>query len=85
MVSNAPIAGVGPDAFSEKKDPRNNLETGSSTDIEPAPVYVPDEAEKDGSEEINYHTLTWWYVYPITHNMTLKLTLSQASRSGHDC
>jgi len=65
MVSNAPVAGVGPDAFSEKKrdDSQNNL-GGSSTDIEPAPpLYLPDEEEeKDGSEEINYHTLTWWYV-----------------------
>jgi hypothetical protein len=61
MVSNAPTAGVD---LSEKKDgARNDVET-SSTDIEQAPAYVPEEAEKDGSEEINYHTLSWWYVHP---------------------
>lgn len=66
MVSNARVAGVSPGAFPEKKDDaQNNVETGS-TDIEPAPIYTPDEAEKDNSEEINYHTLTWWYVYLIS-------------------
>jgi amino acid permease len=66
MVSNAPVAGLGPDGFTEKKngDALNNLESGSSTDIEPAPIYTPDEVEDEkegaGSEEINYHTLTWW-------------------------
>jgi amino acid permease len=60
MASNAPVTGVAPDAFSEKKrdDSQNNLETGS---IEPAPVvYTQDDDEKDGSVEINYHTLNWW-------------------------
>jgi len=64
MASNAPVTGVAPDAFSEKKrdDSQNNLETGS---IEPAPVvYTQDDDEKDGSVEINYHTLNWWYVHP---------------------
>lgn len=64
MASNTQIAGVAPDAFSEKKrdDSQNNLEIGS---IEPAPVvYAPDDEEKDGSMEINYHTLNWWYVCP---------------------
>ena len=64
MASTAP---AGPDAFAEKKrdDSQNNLETASSTDIEPAlPTYAPADEQKDGSEEINYHTLTWWYVHP---------------------
>ncbi|KAH6840578.1 transmembrane amino acid transporter protein-domain-containing protein [Chaetomium sp. MPI-CAGE-AT-0009] len=54
MVSNAPVAGVGPDAFSEKKK-------DDGDNIEPVPpVYTPDGEMKDDSEEINYHTLTWW-------------------------
>ena len=79
IMSNAPIAGVGPDAFSEKKrdDAQDDVEAGS-TRIEPAlPLYSQDDEEggissdeKNGSEEanpseeINYHTLTWWYVRP---------------------
>ena len=63
MVSNAPVAGVGPDALSKKKNnAQDDVET-SDIGIEPAPNYIPDDEEKDGSEEINYHTLTWWYVY----------------------
>lgn len=60
MASDTQIAGgVAPGAFQEKKH----------DDIEPAPMtYTPeDESEqKDASESINYHTLTWWYVYPQT-------------------
>ncbi len=77
-MSNAPISGVGPNAFSDKKREvaQDDAET-SSTRIEPAlPIYSQDEEEgaissdeKNGSEEgnaaeeINYHTLTWWYVH----------------------
>jgi hypothetical protein len=66
MASNAEIAGVGPDAVAEKKrdDTQNDLETGSMH-IEPAPPsYLDDQdaEQKDESEEINYHTLNWWYV-----------------------
>ncbi len=78
-MSNAPIAGVGPDAFSEKKrdEAQDDVKTGS-TRIEPAlPLYSQDDEEgaisseekngseeANGSEEINYHTLSWWYVRP---------------------
>lgn len=65
MASNATATGAAPDGYSEKKkgDLQNNLETGS-TDIEPAPMrYTPDDDQKDESVEINYHTLTWWYVH----------------------
>ncbi len=74
-MSNAPIPGVGPNAFSEKKrdDAQGDVET-DSTRIEPAlPIYSQDDEEggisseekhdseeANGSEEINYHTLTWW-------------------------
>ncbi|KAK3296676.1 transmembrane amino acid transporter protein-domain-containing protein [Chaetomium fimeti] len=55
MVSNAPVAGLGPDVSSERKKDKG------PDDIEPAPpIYSPDGEMKDGSEEINYHTLTWW-------------------------
>jgi hypothetical protein len=75
MVSNAPTAGV--DLSEKKVNGRNDVETGS-TDIEPAPAYIPDDAEKDGSEEINYHTLSWWYVYAkiLRHHRALKLICS---------
>ncbi|KAK4123638.1 hypothetical protein N657DRAFT_418924 [Parathielavia appendiculata] len=61
MASNIAVAGVGPDAFSEKKNNAlGDIETGS-TRIEPAPpIYSPDDEGKDDSESINYHTLTWW-------------------------
>jgi hypothetical protein len=78
MVSNAPIAGIGLDALSKKKhNPQNDVEA-SDLSIEPAPNYTPDEEEKDGSEEINYHTLNWWYVHQ-TFGLTIrprKLTLT---------
>ena len=75
MVSNAPTARV--DLSEKKVNGRNDVETGS-TDIEPAPAYIQDDAEKDGSEEINYHTLSWWYVHPKIqpHHMALKLIRS---------
>ncbi|KAH6641841.1 transmembrane amino acid transporter protein-domain-containing protein [Chaetomium tenue] len=54
MVSNAPVAGVSPEVSSERKK-------NGPDDIEPAPpAYSPDGELKDASEEINYHTLTWW-------------------------
>jgi hypothetical protein len=59
MASNAPIVGVGHDVSSERKK-------NGPDDIEPAPpAYSPDGEMKDASEEINYHTLTWWYVHTL--------------------
>ncbi|KAL2167096.1 hypothetical protein VTG60DRAFT_1716 [Thermothelomyces hinnuleus] len=64
MVSNAPVTGVDPEVPSEKKkgDVQNKFYSDdSSTRIEPVPAtYTPGNEEKDGSVEINYHTLTWW-------------------------
>ncbi|AEO55911.1 hypothetical protein MYCTH_2089733 [Thermothelomyces thermophilus ATCC 42464] len=64
MVSNAPVTGVDPEVPSEKKkgDVQNKFNSDdSSTRIEPVPAtYPPDKEEKEGSVEINYHTLTWW-------------------------
>jgi hypothetical protein len=64
MASNPAVSGAVPDTISEKKqdDAQHNLEAGS-TRIEPCPVGYPGDDEKDGSVEINYHTLTWWYVF----------------------
>ncbi|KAJ4287127.1 hypothetical protein N0V88_007749 [Collariella sp. IMI 366227] len=61
MVLNTPVSGVAPEAVSEKKqdDIHNNAETGS-IGIEVAPPATPDSDEKDATESINYHTLTWW-------------------------
>ena len=61
MVTNASVAGVGPDVSTEKKQ---NFAEADSDRIEAPPIYAPEneDAEKDASEEINYHTLTWWYV-----------------------
>jgi amino acid permease len=59
MVTNASVAGVGPDVLPEKKQ---NFAEADSDRIEAPPIYAPEneDAEKDASEEINYHTLTWW-------------------------
>lgn len=59
MVTTAPVAGVTPDANSEKKVAgHNNVE--DAIEQAPAPYVSSEDEKKDGSESINYHTLTWW-------------------------
>ncbi|SPQ24395.1 9e913667-6668-4786-bfba-0f1c4a68793d [Thermothielavioides terrestris] len=53
---------AGPDAFSEKKldDTKNDVEP-FGTGFQPAtPSYTPADELEITSEDINYHTLTWW-------------------------
>jgi hypothetical protein len=74
MASDVAVAMAGPDAFSEKKldDTKNDVEP-FGTGFQPAtPSYTPADELEITSEDINYHTLTWWYVRPI-RNRTIAL------------
>lgn len=60
MATNT-TAGIGPDAFTTDKK-RDDGQISPEIGIEGPDSYTLDHPEKDASEEINYHTLTWWYV-----------------------
>ncbi|KAK4135085.1 hypothetical protein BT67DRAFT_449331 [Trichocladium antarcticum] len=58
MATNT-TAGIGPDAFTTEKK-RDDGQISPEIGIEGPDSYTLDHPEKDASEEINYHTLTWW-------------------------
>ena len=67
MASNISAAPVSSELFTKEKDHEKYNMDSDSAGIETAPaIYNQEEESKSGgSEEINYHTLEWWYAFPI--------------------